>query len=209
MDDSKNEQFPVCRAKNKQETVIAGLLGQPPHFQLDVVVFEGKGRGVVVREGVPKGAYVCEYPATLTYPRKERAGYEEEYTRNGEGCYILDCLMRDGWVCLDGTRSYSGVGRYLNHVPRSVATLTPYKPLLINGKWRVGFTATRDLLEGDELTWDYGCAPGGQDWLRRRPHQKCRKTAMLAQFCYCVYVPIAAEGKGEALEFGGLLKITM
>ena len=160
MDDSKNEQFPVCRAKNKQETVIAGLLGQPPHFQLDVVVFEGKGRGVVEREGVPKGAYVCEYPATLTYPRKERAGYEEEYTRNGEGCYILDCLMRDGWVCLDGTRSYSGVGRYLNHVPRSVATLTPYKPLLINGKWRVGFTATRDLLEGDELTWDYGCDQG-------------------------------------------------
>ena len=75
-------------------------------------------------------------------------------------------------MCLDATRSYSCVGRLLNHAPRNCATLIPYKPLQIAGAWRVGFTAVRDLSPGTELTWDYGCQPGGLEWLKRRSGKK-------------------------------------
>ena len=94
------------------------------------------------------------------YPRKERAANEAEYTQNGEGCYIPGCQTAEGWICLDGTRAFSYVGRFSNHAPRSVATLTPYKPLLISNRWRAGFLAARNIQKGEEPTWDYGCAPG-------------------------------------------------
>ena len=40
-----------------------------------MVEVEGKGRGVRVKEKVPKGAYVCEYEGEV-YPRKECAARE-------------------------------------------------------------------------------------------------------------------------------------
>ena len=156
------------RARTKQETVIAGLLGEAPPYLMEVVEVHGKGRGVIVKDSVRMGAYVCEYEADSVFPRKQRASREEEYARNEEGCYIIDVHTRDGWVCLDATRSFSAIGRLLNHAPRAVATLTPYKPLFVGGKWRVGFTASRQLHPGEELTWDYGCEPGGLEWLKRR-----------------------------------------
>ena len=57
------------------------------------------------------------------YPRKERAANEAEYTQNGEGCYIPGCQTAEGWICLDGTRAFSYVGRFSNHAPRSVDSL--------------------------------------------------------------------------------------
>ncbi|CAI8030360.1 hypothetical protein GBAR_LOCUS17216, partial [Geodia barretti] len=84
-------------------------------------------------------------------------------------------------MCLDATRSYNSVGRLLNHAPRTTATLTPYKPLSIRGVWRVGFTATKELMPGTELTWDYGCCPGGLEWLKRRP---ARAKERALQFMY-------------------------
>ena len=155
--------------------VISGLLGETPPYLLEVVDMKNKGRGVVVQERVPKCSFVCEYEATSTYRRKHREEHEAEYAKNGEGCFILDVLTKDGWMCLDATRSYSCVGRLLNHAPRNSATLTPYKPLQIGGAWRVGFTAARDLSPGTELTWDYGCQPRGLEWLKRcSGERKCK-----------------------------------
>jgi SET domain-containing protein len=150
-----------------QEEVFSGLLGGSLPYELELVEVEGKGRGVRVKEKVPKGAYVCEYEGEV-YPRKERAAREREYAVNGEGCYILDCQTREGWICIDATRSYSAIGRLLNHAPSFLATLVPYKPLLVNGQWRVGFVASKNLMPGDELLWDYGCEPGGEEWLMQR-----------------------------------------
>lgn len=146
---------------------MAGLLGGVCPFNLEIRDFAGKGRGVVVLDSVPKGAYVLEYEYSAVYGQRERARHEEEYEKNGEGCYILDVLTKDGWVCLDATRSFLSFGRLLNHASKSLATLSPHTPLLVEGKWRVGFTATGDLLPGDELTWDYSCPPEGIMWLER------------------------------------------
>ena len=59
----------------------------------------------------------------------------------------------------------------MNHAPKTLATLTPYKPVLLNGIWRVGFTAARDIVAGEELTWNY--PPRGIDWLQQHPKSEC------------------------------------
>ena len=151
----------LCSALSRQEIVIGGLLGitTAPCFSVEDI--EGKGRGLVVREEVTAGSYVLEYEAEV-YPRKERRSHKREYIGNNEGCFIIDVQTADGWVCLDATRCLVSPGRLLNHAPRDRATLAPFKPLFLKGRWRVGFVATRDLHPGQELTWDYGCSPGGR-----------------------------------------------
>ena len=58
-------------------------MGETPHYLLEVVEVEAKGRGVIVLEKVPMAAFVCEYEG-VTYPRRDRAAHEAEYAKNGE-----------------------------------------------------------------------------------------------------------------------------
>ena len=60
-----------CRAQTKQEIVLAGLLGGVCPFNLEIRDFAGKGRGVVVLDSVPKGAYVLKYEYSAVYGRRE------------------------------------------------------------------------------------------------------------------------------------------
>ena len=152
---------------NSQETVLSGLLGLTASPSHRVVEVAGKGRGVLLCEAVKRGAYVVEYEAVV-YPRKEREEREREYAANEEGCMIIDVQTPHGWLCFDATRLYASPGRLMNHARAPDATVAPFKPLLVGGQWRLGFVATRDLAPGDELTWDYGCEPGGIEWLKRR-----------------------------------------
>ncbi len=128
----------------------------------------GKGRGVVLKEPVKASHFVLEYKTSSVYPRAERAAHEDEYAANDEGCMIFEVQTPHGWMCLDATRRHTTTGRLLNHAPCSPATLRPFNALLIEGKWRVGMLAAKDLPAGTELTLDYGCAPEGQEWLFRR-----------------------------------------
>ena len=66
------------------------------HLTLKSVTLQRRGGGVVTLDSVPKGAYVLEYECSAVYGQRERARHEEEYENNGEGCYILDVLMKDG-----------------------------------------------------------------------------------------------------------------
>ena len=84
-----------------------------------------KGRGIVLDEAVVEGAFVMEYEGDI-YPLKERPRHEEEYPKNREGCFILDALTTDGWICIDATRHLCLV-RLLNHASRGEATLAPFR----------------------------------------------------------------------------------
>ena len=55
--------------------------------------------------------------------------------------------------------------------PWQLSLLT--KPVLLNGIRRVGFTAARDLVAGEELTWNSGCLPRGIDLLQQHPKSEC------------------------------------
>lgn len=137
---------------------------------------------MIAKKRIPQGEFVMEYKRSRVYPTSKRAEAEEEYRTNDEACMILDAETKDGWYCLDATRAFNTVGRLLNHSP-----LRPMKALLITKKgvtkWRVGFLSTRPIEIGDELTWDCGCQPHGEDWLRRCPESSkvhCKYSLLLA-----------------------------
>ena len=90
---------------------------------------------------------------------------ELEYAIIDEPCMVLKVQTPQGWFCLDATRAYNPLGRLLNYAPPREATakpFMPFMPLLVKGKWRVGFLAARDLQPGTEITWNYGCPSEGQ-----------------------------------------------
>ena len=82
--------------------MIAGLLGKGAPLRFEIREFPGKGRGVVL-DAFEEGAYLVEYEAEV-YPRKEMAARLVEYRVNEEGCYVIEVLTKDGWLCLDATR---------------------------------------------------------------------------------------------------------
>ena len=156
-------------ARSPQETVLDGLLWKLPLPNISIREVKGKGRGVFIEEEVKQNAYLMEYEFSESYPRTQRQAHESVYAINDEPCMILEALTKAGWVCLDATRATETVARLMNHSPSSEATARPFKALLVKGNWRVGFVATRDLVPGEQLTWDYGASPEGQTWLMRRP----------------------------------------
>ncbi len=158
-----------ARARTIQECVIDGLLQTDPGPELQIIEIPGKGRSVVVQSPVAKGGYLCEYEFSCTYPRAQREAKELEYAANDEACMIFEVQTRNGWICLDATRKTDSIGRLLNHAPPRLATARAHKAVLLNGEWRVGFYAIRDLSIGEEVTWDYNCPPEGQQWLFKRP----------------------------------------
>ena len=78
---------------------------------------------------------------------------------NNEPCMILEVLTKTGWVSLDATRCIDIPGRLIDQETNKTSIARPYKAMLIIGKWRVGFIRTRDLVPGDELTWEYVVLP--------------------------------------------------
>ena len=135
--------------------------------ELEIRVIPAKGRAVFATAHIPKGSFLCEYTATKVYPMANRAKNEESYALNGEECMVLDVQTPRWWYCLDATQEYNGVGRLMNHAMPSRATAKPFRPLLVENQWRVGFISTRDISPGEEITWDYACPPMGNEFLRR------------------------------------------
>ena len=75
---------------------------------------------------------------------------EEEYEWSGEGCFILEAQDKSGkWWCFDATHRLNQYGRYLNHAPGSVANVTPVPPIVVQGRLRVGFVATKQIEPGE------------------------------------------------------------
>lgn len=121
------------------------------------------GRGVFATSHISPGAWLCEYKTTQVFSRSERKKVEKEYDDNGEGSYIIESaypLEGVGYICFDATRRYHQLGRYLNHAKHPNAAVT--SPVKVNGKWRIGFLAVRDINVGDEVVWDYNVS--GEVW---------------------------------------------
>lgn len=152
------------RTKAQQERAIEGLTR---HQAPKVIVREvpGKGRAVFTTAPISKFNYVMEYKSHRVYPHNQRLKFEKEYELNEEPCMILEAQTNQGWICIDATRRVNTLGRLLNHSIHP--NLKPFRPLMIDRKWRVAFMATHNISPGKELTWDYGSPPHGINWLMR------------------------------------------
>lgn len=125
--------------------------------------------GVAADENISKGSFVLEYKYDKSYPKSEKEEHLKEYESNGEGNYILEAqLPNNKWICLDATRNHDSWARYINHGPGKHANLKMFRPLQIQGKWRVAFLAIRDIEEGDQLLFDYGKQTHPPNWMRGR-----------------------------------------
>ncbi len=135
---------------------------------MEFICTEDKGRGVAAGENIEKQEYIVEYKYNESYPLKERKEREEEYIVNGEGCFILEVQLPNdrGWMCLDATRNPECWARHINH--SATPNLKMFRPAMVRGKWRVGFTALRDIKKGEELTYDYGRQKNQPDWMSRK-----------------------------------------
>ena len=58
------------------------------------------------------------------------------------------------------------IGRYLNHGAGPAANCRPLHPLVVRGKWRVGFISIRHIPAGEEIVWDYQVRE--EEWMRAR-----------------------------------------
>lgn len=98
------------------------------------------------------------------FPCHEEEKYSEEYDANSEGSYIIRSPHPVGTgprLCWDATRHFNQIARYMNHAKK--ANAKPTHPIFIRQKWRIGFTASTDINEGDEVVWDYGVR-GEVEW---------------------------------------------
>ena len=157
-----------CRVKTPLEVASSGLRLNKTK-KLSVFFFGGeKGRGVVSEENIPAGHFVCEYKYSKSYPMKEREEMVRVYEANGEGSYIMEVQAGNKKLCLDATVNVDSWGRYINHANCNQANLRMHPALFVRGKWRVAFLARRDIMAGEELSYDYGLLKGRPEWMSRK-----------------------------------------
>ena len=132
-----------------------------------IIKHNAMGRGVYSQEAIFEKEYVCEYECKV-YKSGKRGELEKEYISNGEGSFILEGRLPSGQkMCFDATRTVYSYGRLINHSIN--ANIRPYRPLNVNGKWRIGFYSLRDIQPGEELFYDYGAGHIKESplWMKR------------------------------------------
>ena len=75
---------------------------------------DGKGRKLIASEMMEAGEFICAYDGKWYLP-SERNEKEMEYFTNGEKGYILQVELPKnlGLRCIDATRQYDCIGRYI------------------------------------------------------------------------------------------------
>ena len=170
---------PFLRCMKAEEVVLQGLTYGLTSSLLEVRdAGRRKGRGVFATARIQKGEFLCEYRTNRVYHPKHRAKYEREYELNDEGSYLLETQYGRKLV-FDATRSFHQLGRYINH-SSTHHNCRYWRPLFVRGKWRVGFLATRDIDDGEELCYDYGVR--GLTWMLaespKKPAARPRKFSL-------------------------------
>ncbi|ACI64869.1 SET-domain containing protein, partial [Thalassiosira pseudonana CCMP1335] len=120
-----------------------------------------KGRGLMVGEECKKGDFICEYVG-VAVKRRYLDGLFARYKSER----MLYIMALDGDIYLDA-RHRGGIARYINHSCEPNCAVHRWK---VRGIIRAGVFALREILEGEELSFDY-------QWDRKR--------GRAATKCYC------------------------
>jgi SET domain-containing protein len=106
----------------------------------------GKGWGIVATARIPKGTFVIEYVGEVI-DSEELEDRAENYI-NDKHFYFLTL---DANECIDARRR-GNWARFINH---SCDPNCQTQKWMVNGEVRIGIFTMRDVLEGEELTFDY------------------------------------------------------
>ncbi|KAI6192010.1 SET domain containing protein, protein [Aphelenchoides bicaudatus] len=138
------------RMKQLEELVITGA----NEGDLEVAMFEGKGRGLRALRMFSRGEFVVEYKGDIV-DYTEAIKREAEYAENPKiGSYMYFFKYQERRMCVDATAETIYKGRLLNH-----SVLKPnLRPKVLDfGTFIcVGLFAMHDIEPGEELVYDYG-----------------------------------------------------
>ncbi|KAM3363600.1 histone-lysine N-methyltransferase SUVR5 isoform X2 [Capsicum galapagoense] len=131
--------------------------------KLEIYKTETKGWAVRAREAILRGTFVCEYVGEVL---DEKEANKRRNRYGAEGCrYFLeiDAHIDDMSRLIEGqspyvidATNYGNVSRYINH--SCSPNLVNYQVLvesMDNQLAHIGFYASRDILAGEELTFNY------------------------------------------------------
>lgn len=126
---------------------------------------EGKGWGLRTQDGLPKGAFICEYVGEIL-TSSELHGRIVENAKNGKHLHQL--LLDASWgseeaprdeeaLCIDPT-FYGNVGRFVNHRCHDAnLVLIPVEVETPDHRYyHLALFTTKKVEASEELTWDYG-----------------------------------------------------
>lgn len=107
-----------------------------------------KGFGLQVLENVPCGTFIIEYVGEVL-DMKEHNARQQEYAQRGQSHFYFMTLNSNEVIdaCVKGN-----LGRYINH---SCNPNCQTEKWTVNGEVCIGFFAVRDLIKGEEVTFDY------------------------------------------------------
>lgn len=131
--------------------------------KLEIYKTETKGWAVRAREAILRGTFVCEYVGEVL-DEQEANKRRNRYGTEGCGYFLeIDAHINDMSRLMEGqspyvidATNYGNVSRYINH--SCSPNLVNYQVLVESMDHQlahVGFYASRDILAGEELTYNY------------------------------------------------------
>lgn len=138
---------------NKEKILELQIQSDEKDLGLEIRQFRNKGRGVITKTKKFKGDFICEYSGELIdhVTAKER---DEKYSGDtNNGCFLYFFTWGERKFCIDSTEETGKYGRLLNHSMRGNCIT---KRVVINGTPRLILIARKDIMENEELTYNYG-----------------------------------------------------
>ncbi|TRY65112.1 hypothetical protein DNTS_009668 [Danionella cerebrum] len=108
---------------------------------------EGKGWGIRTKEPLRSGQFIIEYLGEVVSEHEFRSRMMEQYFSHS-GNY---CLNLDSGMVIDSYRM-GNEARFVNHSCEPNCEMQKWS---VNGVYRIGLFALRDMSSGTELTYDY------------------------------------------------------
>ncbi|XP_023265672.1 histone-lysine N-methyltransferase ASH1L-like isoform X2 [Seriola lalandi dorsalis] len=108
---------------------------------------EGKGWGIRTKETLRSGQFIIEYLGEVVSEQEFRSRMMEQYFSHS-GHY---CLNLDSGMVIDSYRM-GNEARFINHSCEPNCEMQKWS---VNGVYRIGLFALKDITSGTELTYDY------------------------------------------------------
>ncbi|XP_076857260.1 histone-lysine N-methyltransferase set-1-like [Brachyhypopomus gauderio] len=111
-----------------------------------------KGRGVFALMHIESGCFVLEYKGKLI-SQKESFKRQRRYTEKQNG-FLFDFEWNGSSWCIDASEEDGTLGRLVNDDAKNANC--KMKKIVVNGRPHLCLFAIKNILPGEEITYDYG-----------------------------------------------------
>ncbi|XP_041939786.1 uncharacterized protein LOC121700696 isoform X16 [Alosa sapidissima] len=115
-----------------------------------------KGRGVFAKSHFEKGNFVVEYRGQLI--KSEESQRRRRVYHSQCAVFLFDFYWQERLWCIDAAQEDGSLGRLVND--ENIRPNCKMKKLIVEGKPHLCLFALRNIIPGEEITYNYG----GTDW---------------------------------------------